>query len=584
MKYLSGIMIMLLLPTIAYSSASNYDTSFNPEGIVAPVSTGVTTQAGTALFNLGIHQNLVSESVAIQSDGKIVITGYNTNTFDIFVVRYLANGLLDTIANGGSGFGDATPADAPGYALFTDITGIANSVAIDPLSGNIVITGDALASNKLLVIRYLPNGTLDTSFNGSGSTPTPGGLGWAILNTQTGISNSGGSGVIVQPNSDILAVGSLAGTNGIVVASFIGSGANAGQLNTASFNTGDTPGYITAFSSIYSFGSAIGLQSNGNIIITGEYLAPDESGQLIVLSYTPAGTLNTSFGPDLQGYVALDVPNGSGGYALTIVNDIITVVGRAADIDNIFTKIILARFLPNGSIDTSFNEVGYVLSTIDFSTEATGPVTGYQCTGVGIQASGDIVICGIVTFQPTTSTAYGYVSRYNPNGSIDTTFTPDESGSIVFDVQGGTENLAIAIQPDQKIVTTGFVADQYFIPAIVRFLGVTSSQPTTATSPIAAYGYNSAVVPEFLYVDSYAAVITNPTVQAAAIADVNDVIATYQTNYANQPNFNYISYLYLMNADLAAAQAGLLALYPASTSQINQFFIYLQKRINILIA
>ncbi|MBV8660633.1 MAG: hypothetical protein JO129_00595 [Candidatus Dependentiae bacterium] len=557
MKYLSYVMAILFLPSILlYSSASNYDTSFNPAGTGSGIP-------GIAVLPLGLSHDTQAQALAIQSDGKIVITGYDSTTNDlsdeIFVARYLANGTLDTSFNASG---------TPGYAIFSTFSCKAYGVAVDAF-GNIIVAGVNVATNKMLVIRYTSAGILDASFNASG---TPG---YALLTISSGITSSIGFGVIIQPNNNIVITGCLgtvgAPYQGIVLACFLGSGVNAGTVNP-SFGTTGT-GYTIFNSGTYSSGNAIKLQSTGNIIVTGFVQAGGT--QLAILRFSSTGQLDTTFGTN-AGYSTLNLSGGSAGTSLAITYDAIIVAGNTGSNNG----ILVASFTSNGQINTEFNAngtAGYVLSTIS-GNYGGAPITSYSTYGNAIQADGKIVVCGAVGFQPVDFALYGFLIRYNPNGSIDTTFTP--SGSIVYAAGGGTENYAVAIQPDQKIVTTGFIAETYFVPAIIRLLGVTASEPINAE--IGTYGYNSNFISEFLYVDFYATEITDPIAQAVAIAQVNGVIATYASTYAAQPNFNYLSYLYLMDKNLGIAQANLLTLYPTSTDQINKFFIYLQERINSL--
>ncbi len=101
--------------------------------------------------------------------------------------------------------------------------------------------------------------------------------------------------------------------------------------------------------------------------------------------------------------------------------------------------------------------------------------------------------------------------------------------------------------------------------------------------PVRVYGDSQNLFEEFLYVNAYAKVIINQTARAAAIIAVNRIVNQYADAYINQPNFNYISYIYLINPQLKAAQAVIASQYPNSAQQINLFFSYLQKRNNALL-
>jgi uncharacterized delta-60 repeat protein len=76
------------------------------------------------------------------------------------VVRYNVNGSLDTSFHG-TGLAEAT-------------VGSANAVAIQP-DGKIIVVGDNSNPSNVdfKVVRYNANGTLDTSFDGDGIAVTP---------------------------------------------------------------------------------------------------------------------------------------------------------------------------------------------------------------------------------------------------------------------------------------------------------------------------------------------------------------------------------------------------------------------------
>jgi uncharacterized delta-60 repeat protein len=145
----SGITAMLDGMTITGGGAAGNDLGGG--GILSLGS--VSTLIGT--------QEDVANSVAIQSNGKIVAGGYTSNGLnrDLAVVRYNTNGSLDTTFDSD---GIATTALGPGDDA-------ASSIAIES-DGKLVITGPCNRDFGLL--RYLPNGSLDTTFGGGDGVST----------------------------------------------------------------------------------------------------------------------------------------------------------------------------------------------------------------------------------------------------------------------------------------------------------------------------------------------------------------------------------------------------------------------------
>ena len=134
---------------IQYSRDGIIDTLFGLKGIV----------------NLPITAtDETNHSAAIQNDGKIIIAGgfYNGSDFDYAVVRYDSSGNLDTDF-GGRGDGIAvTPIGTS--------TDFANSMALQN-DGKIVVAGDYRYSSQkidIALIRYNSNGILDNSFGTNG--------------------------------------------------------------------------------------------------------------------------------------------------------------------------------------------------------------------------------------------------------------------------------------------------------------------------------------------------------------------------------------------------------------------------------
>ncbi len=136
---------------VRYNGDGSLDSSFNGTGkVITPIGNG--------------DDN--GNSVAIQSDGKIVVAGssYNGSNHDFAIARYNSDGTLDTSFNGTGKL--TTPvgsSDDYGY-----------SVAVQS-DGKIVVAGESFVTGSNLdfsVVRYNPNGSLDLSFNGTGKVIT----------------------------------------------------------------------------------------------------------------------------------------------------------------------------------------------------------------------------------------------------------------------------------------------------------------------------------------------------------------------------------------------------------------------------
>ncbi|MEO5716900.1 MAG: hypothetical protein ABIT37_25695 [Luteolibacter sp.] len=133
---------------------------------------------GTRFTNFGDTSDFAASLAVDPHDGKIVVVGKATNS--VALARHTINGALDTSFNG---TGKVLTDVAGGYLQVYD-------VAIHPSNGKIVVVGSE--GNSLLVLRYLSNGDLDTTFNGTGR---------AVINE--GIGNC----VAIQPADGKIVVG-----------------------------------------------------------------------------------------------------------------------------------------------------------------------------------------------------------------------------------------------------------------------------------------------------------------------------------------------------------------------------------------
>jgi len=153
------------------------------------------SNTGMVITDIASSSNYAN-AVALQADGKIVVAGNAfanpfANTSDIAVLRYNAGGTLDT-----AGFG------SPNGYVTTNIGAFDNgySVAVQPLDGKIVVAGNADAGmgDKLALLRYNGNGSLDNGF----------GTGGVVIRTASGPSSIAGAfAVALQPTGEIVVAG-----------------------------------------------------------------------------------------------------------------------------------------------------------------------------------------------------------------------------------------------------------------------------------------------------------------------------------------------------------------------------------------
>ena len=184
------------------------------------------------------------------------------------------------------------------------------------------------------------------------------------------------------------------------------------------------------------------LQGDGKIVVVG-FIGDSGGGDFALARYNTNGSLDTSFsgdGKQTTNFGGTD--DGATGVAVQSDGKIV-VVGGASGAGTGGRDFAIARYNPNGTLDTSFSGDG---------KQTTGFAGFGGANGVALQANGKIVAAG-VGVSPGVGTAFG-LARYNSDGSLDTSFSGD--GKQTTDFAGGLAGATgVALQGDGKIVAVG---------------------------------------------------------------------------------------------------------------------------------
>ncbi len=419
--FIFGLMILFFIaafPLVQAQSAApgDLDTTFGSGGKV------------TTDFNFS-----GASSVAVQADGKIVVAGSGEFGYSIALARYHANGSLDnSFGNGGR------------VVTFVRGRSSASGIAIQA-DGKIVIAGFSGSSSSVgsfVVVRYENNGSLDTSFDGDGKV---------IIDM--GNFNSA-SDIVIQPDGKIVVVG-RSGVIGTGNYAFAVARLNSDGSLDASF---DGDGRVITSLGSYSFGAAaVALQTDGKIIAAGNSGSTYSTADFALVRYNADGSLDASF--DGDGKVITAVSSSfDGAYAVAVQTD--GKIVAAGSSQRIMMAVV--RYNINGSLDTSFDGDGIVL---------TPGIDDAYASSVVIQSNGKIVAAG--AFYPNFA-----LVRYNPNGSLDTSFGGDGIVTTNFDEPGfpGDGGVGgLAIQPDGKIIAAGSWGSilEFSFFAVARYIGDT---------------------------------------------------------------------------------------------------------------
>lgn len=322
----------------------------------------------------------------------------------------------------------------------------ASSVAIQP-DGKIVVAGNSKNQNDdtdFAVIRYKSDGNLDNTFNGTGVVTTP-----------IGNSFDFAKSVAIQPDGKIVVVGSS--DNGI---DYFGNGhdfaivryKSNGQLD----ETFNGTGIITrAIGSGYDTANSVVIQSDGKIVVGGSSRQSNGRFNAVILRYDSNGQPDTEF--KNTGIVTTSTNSGYDAHRLALQPDNKIVVVGDTEINGKLDFIII-RYDTAGELDTTFNGSGVVTTPVGTDSDIATCVT--------IQSDGKIVVGGILSGGGGNST----LVRYESNGQLDPTF--NQTGIVTTSYGFYDQIYSIAIQPDGKIVTAGFIREDSYYKAdiaVVRY-------------------------------------------------------------------------------------------------------------------
>ena len=365
------------------NSNGSLDSTFDP-------GMGVTANGG-AVFALAIYTNGANL-------GKIVIGGLfglvdgvaRTN-----IARLNTNGTLDTSFATGSGAED----------------GEVDAVAIQPADGKVVMGGTFTFVQGVeydFVARLNANGSADSTF---------------LAYTDDEVYS-----VLVQPDGKILLGGLFTAVNGLTRNGLARLTSTGALDSTALFNPGTGVAGV-----VY----ALGLQSDGKIILGGDFASYRGSActniTRITTDGTPDATFVTTLGADAPVWAVAPITGGK-----------VLLAGEFGAVNGT-NRFGIAQLNSNGSLDTAF----------DPGDGADGAV---NC--LALQSDGKALLGG--SFGTMDGLYRTRLARLGTNGSVDVTFNRD----------CGTDDavFATALQSDGKLLLGGVftIANEASLRGVAR--------------------------------------------------------------------------------------------------------------------
>jgi uncharacterized delta-60 repeat protein len=370
--------ILGLTPTFKvtrYNTNGSLDNTFGIAGVASANINGFTAQ---------------TTDLIIQPDGKILVSGYyNDGIYDNgLLMRYNTNGTLDNT------FGVA------GLIILQAVFSANqqfNKLALQA-DGKIVTGGwtdnGIFNLRHNLITRHKTNGQLDSSF--------------AVNGIFINIPNNAQNEVLdlkIQPDGKIVFCGytqnvqfmfdfqatlSRITTTGVLDSVFATNG-----LATFNLSSDDE----SAFDMV--------IEPNGKITISGWTLLNGSDYDNFLARYNSNGTLDNTFGTNGSVYYDINTKDNNVFGLVQQADGKYLVCGGAYTTTSfgIPNGVWVARYNVNGTYDSTFNSIGYIITTITVNEACTA-------NDIILQADGKIVIAGEHSYNASNNTGL-VICRYN---------------------------------------------------------------------------------------------------------------------------------------------------------------------------
>ena len=272
---------------IRYDKDGNLDTTFG-DG------------TGSITFTPDSSYFFEATALTIQADGKLVVSGSSwTTPNNAIVARFNADGTLDS---GADGFGSGT-----GYVVFNPGTTNASAASILYQAGGSLLFGGEIAGtgqSSGYVARLLSDGSLDTTFNGTGYVTTASAAGKYYSLKPIGFQSLG----TIIVTSDLW--DSVASISTPFMMRLTSSG-----LQDPTFGSGGVATYVPATGEA-DFTKSVVL-ADDRIVTVGGYYPVTGNDQALTVLCDANGVLDATFGSG--GVTSLSIPGGTGNWLYSIL-------------------------------------------------------------------------------------------------------------------------------------------------------------------------------------------------------------------------------------------------------------------------
>ena len=398
--------------------ASGYQTQIDYGARIAALRLNADGSYDESFGKRGLAASTVSSgrdwgyTMLLQPDGKIVVAGYASLVYKEALVRFNTDGSMDTTFDH-DGYMQMDGAEVFDTALQSD--------------GSIVTAYVAGSGGCAAVLQRLtPSGQRDTTFGTNG---------WAVKYFAKSTWDYGAVSMVIDGNGKITLATSAA-THDRSDTALIRLNEDGRPDNTY----GIAGVIVTNSSNSWSLPVAARFQPDGKIVVAGRSTNLYDS-KTAISRYNEDGSLDTSFNGTGKVAATIDPPFGVSDMETQSDGRILLIGSSRADYNHSTFSVI--RYTSSGTIDTSFGNNGVASSDM-------GSWYNYSIRGL-IQPDGKIILADQIINQPTGQSTKIGLTCFNPDGTLDTSFGVDGK---VFTGTPGTylRVAAIAGQSDGKIL------------------------------------------------------------------------------------------------------------------------------------
>jgi uncharacterized delta-60 repeat protein len=442
MKQMSLIFAIITTSVVLFAQAGSLDPSFGTNGI--------------AIFQPGFLHD-VGQDIAYLNDGSLLVCGSTNLTGSTcgMIMKFNSDGTQNT---------DFGTSDFVVIQYGTSTFSYKLKVLPD---GKILVAGQTYlttSDSELYVARFLADGTPDQTFGTSG-----------VGITSFSVEEEYCYDMAIQDDGKIILAGRTFYGNTwstMLFTRFTPDGVLDSTFGTAGYTLVDDSIQDQAILNL-------GLLSDGTIVGCGYgYVSnPVFNNYVRLVKLDLNGVPNATFGNN--GVMIPPVfTDTCKPFGMRIVNDNIYITGFQLNTAN--DKVIFLTKLDSlGVADPNFGSNGITLTQPSVNDHDN---CGYDLT---VSPDGYIYVCGVSGFGGMGNPRHSILLRYLMNGQLDPTF--NTTGYVVTPIGPDFDECnALVMQPDGKIVTTGFEAEmttdndlylaRYFASGPVSFISVDISE------------------------------------------------------------------------------------------------------------